>query len=127
MDEDMTGFFPVEFRRSLPNQIASLEGMIYRLNLAKLTSHIHCISPEAEATLFIEHLFSAIRDQTKLQMPDLLACARGLTTANLIQMIIGGAGISGRRLESTATLLGKRLANSADYSLERESTLFDIL
>ena len=64
--------------------------MIYRLNLAKLTSHIHCISPEAEATLFIEHLFSAIRDQTKLQMPDLLACARGLTTANLIQMIIGG-------------------------------------
>ena len=42
-------------------------------------------------------------------------------------MIIGGAGISGRRLESTATLLGKRQAYNADYSLEGGSSLFDVL
>ena len=84
------------------------------------------VSAEAEATVFIEHLFSTVRE-LEGQMPDLLAFARGVGYANFIQMIIGGAGISGRRLESAASLLGKRAAYDADYSLERGSTLFDVL
>ena len=48
---------------------------------------------EAEAALCIEHLF-ATAHELEGQMPDLLAFARGVGYANVIQMLVGRAGIA---------------------------------